>query len=180
MSALRQTAAQVARRARTVRPKSLRTTRSYASEHGHDHHHHEHNVEESLGVAFYGTLGVLFGSIFVYKISRPGPNGELSTLHKYWQKVSDYGSQWETRAQVMAAALEQASHDKHLLLNADRSKHRELTYPEVFTHGSPHNIPAGHYVKLDKVIAHYQKQHLEEEARKAKKLAAEASQQSQQ
>jgi len=28
---------------------------------------------------------------------------------------------------------------------------------------------------MDKVIAHYQKQHLEEEARKAKKLAAAAA-----
>ncbi|KAL2269769.1 hypothetical protein VTJ83DRAFT_1953 [Remersonia thermophila] len=179
MSALRQTAAQVARRARTVRPGPLRTKRSYASEHGHDHHH-EHNVEESFGVAFYGALAVIASSVAIYKISRPGPNGELSTLHKYWQKVSDFGNQWETRAQVMAAALEQASHDKHLLLHADRSKHHELTYPEVFTHGSPHNIPAGHYPRLDKVIAHYQKLHVEEEARKAKKLAAEASKQSQQ
>jgi hypothetical protein len=45
----------------------------------------------------------------------------------------------------------------------------------VFQHGSPYNVPAGHYVNLDKVVAHYQKQHLDEEARKAKKLAAAKS-----
>lgn len=36
--------------------------------------------------------------------------------------------------------------------------------------GSPNNVPAGHYANIDKVIEHYQKQHLDEEARKAKKL----------
>jgi hypothetical protein len=36
--------------------------------------------------------------------------------------------------------------------------------------GSPNNVPAGHYANLDKVIEHYRKQHLDEEARKAKKL----------
>jgi hypothetical protein len=34
------------------------------------------------------------------------------------------------------------------------------------------NVPAGHYIKLDKVLAHYKKKHLDEEERKAKKLAA--------
>ncbi|KAL2122426.1 hypothetical protein VTJ04DRAFT_2881 [Mycothermus thermophilus] len=175
MSALRQTATQVARRARIARPGALRNIRSYASEHGHDHHHHgPHNVEEPMGSAFFIGIGAILGSIFVYKISRPGPNGEPTTLHKYWKQLADYGNQWEERAQLMAAALDKAAHDKHLLLTADRSKYHELTYPEVFTHGSPHNIPAGHYVNMDKVIAHYHKQHIEEEARKARKLAESA------
>jgi hypothetical protein len=30
----------------------------------------------------------------------------------------------------MTAALQQAAHDKHLLYNAERTKHHELTYPE--------------------------------------------------
>ena len=42
----------------------------------------------------------------------------------------------------------------------------------VFTQGSPYNVPAGHYVNLDKVVAHYRKKHLDEEERKAKKIAA--------
>ena len=44
----------------------------------------------------------------------------------------------------------------------------------VFQHGSPINVPAGHYVNLDKVVAHYRKQHIEEEERKVKKLEAAA------
>ncbi|KAL2129024.1 hypothetical protein VTI74DRAFT_8320 [Chaetomium olivicolor] len=170
MSALRQRMAQLARQARTARPSGVRNTRSYASSHGHEHH--AHNVEESLGTAFYLTFGLVPTSIFVYQISRPGENGELSTLHKWFEKLSDYGNEWETKNHLMTAALEQAAHDKHLLYTAERSKHYELTYPEVFTHGSPFNVPAGHYANIDKVIAHYKQQHLDEEARKAKKLAA--------
>ncbi|KAL2019491.1 hypothetical protein VTK56DRAFT_9607 [Thermocarpiscus australiensis] len=174
MSALRQTTAQIARRARQVRPAGSRNRRSYGSGHDSGHHHeHSHNVEESLGTGFYLTFGVIPASIFVYTISRPGENGELSTMHKWFQKISDsYGKNWETSNHLMAAAIQQAAHDKHLLYNAERSTHYELKYPEVFQHGSPHNVPAGHYTNIDKVIAHYRQKHLDEEARKAKKLAA--------
>jgi hypothetical protein len=37
--------------------------------------------------------------------------------------------------------------------------------------GSQVNVPAGHYINLDKVIEHYRKQHLDEEKRKATKMA---------
>ncbi|KAL2178487.1 uncharacterized protein P884DRAFT_196685 [Thermothelomyces heterothallicus CBS 202.75] len=173
MWALRQRAAQLAGQVRTARLSGARNARSYASSHGH--HEAPHTVEESLGPAFYVTVGTVLGSVFVYKISRPGENGELSTIHKWIQKLADYGNEWERRNDLMSAALEQAAKDKHLFYNAERSKHFELTYPEVFTHGSPFNVPAGHYPKIDKVVAHYQKQYEEEEARKAKKLAAAAA-----
>ncbi|KAL2159242.1 hypothetical protein VTH06DRAFT_2675 [Thermothelomyces fergusii] len=174
MSALRQRAAQLARQVRTARPSGVRNARSYASSHGH-HHEAPHTVEESLGSAFYVAIGAVLGSVFVYRISRPGENGELSTIHKWIKKLSDYGNEWERRNELMAAALEQAAKDRHLLYNAERSKQFELTYPEVFTHGSPFNVPAGHYPRIDKVVAHYKKQYEEEEARKAKKLAAAAA-----
>lgn len=38
--------------------------------------------------------------------------------------------------------------------------------------GPDRNIPAGHYANIDSVVAHYRDQHLAEEERKAKKLAA--------
>ena len=57
-------------------------------------------------------------------------NGEPSSLHKWFSKISDYKDEWETRNTLMAAALEQAAHDKHLLLTAERSRHVELKYPE--------------------------------------------------
>jgi hypothetical protein len=173
MSALRQRAAQLARQVRTVRPTGAQNTRSYASSHGH--HEAPHTVEESLGPAFFITMGAFVGSVFVYQISRPGENGELSSLHKWVDKVASYGTEWETKNHLMAAALQQAAHDKHLLYSVERSTHHEMSYPEVFTHGSPFNVPAGHYPNIGKVVAHYQKQHHEDEARKAKKLAAAAA-----
>lgn len=44
--------------------------------------------------------------------------------------------------------------------------------------GSPFNVPAGHYANMDKVVAHYRQQHLDEEDRKAQlaKKKAEAAQ----
>ena len=47
-----------------------------------------------------------------------------------------------------------------------------LTRDRTFGHGSPYNVPAGHYVNMDKVVAHYNQKHLAAEERKAKKLAA--------
>lgn len=37
--------------------------------------------------------------------------------------------------------------------------------------GCPNNVPAGHYANLDHLVEHYRKEHLDEEERKAKKLA---------
>ncbi|KAK3936485.1 hypothetical protein QBC46DRAFT_357435 [Diplogelasinospora grovesii] len=160
--------------ARQVRPTGVRNTRSYASEsHGsHGHGHHAPPVEESLGTAFYVAVGAVPACMLLYSVSRPGKDGEPSGISKMLERVSDMKEQWETRNHLMTAALEQAAHDKHLLYHAPRNTHVELKYPEVFQHGSPFNVPAGHYINMDKVVAHYRKQHLEEEERKAKKLGA--------
>jgi len=169
MSALGQRAALVARR---VRPTGVRNTRSYASGHGH---HHEHTVEESFGPGFYLAFAAIPASVVVYQISRPDKDGEHTTIGKWLEKASDLSKEWEQKNHNTTAAIEQAAKDKHLFYNIERNRHIELSYPEVFQHGSPYNVPAGHYVNLDKVVAHYQKQHLDEEARKAKKLAAAKS-----
>jgi hypothetical protein len=76
---------------------------------------------------------VIASSIFVYTISRPNENGEASAVHKWFTKLADYGQEWETKNHLMTAALEQAAHDRHLLLGAGRSKHHELRYPEYVT-----------------------------------------------
>ena len=78
-------------------------------------------------------MGTFVGSVFVYQISRPGENGEASTLHKWVEKASNYGTEWETKNHLMAAALQQAAHDKHLLYSVERSPHHELSYPEYVT-----------------------------------------------
>jgi hypothetical protein len=49
-----------------------------------------------------------------------------------------------------------------------------LTRNRTFGHGSPYNVPAGHSVNMDKVVAHYHQKHLDAEESKAKKLAAAA------
>lgn len=90
----------------------------------------ELGADETVQTGFYVTFGMIPASIFVYQISRPGENGELSSLHRWFEKISDYGSEWETKNTLMTAALEQASHDKHLLYGAGRSQHHELKYPE--------------------------------------------------
>jgi hypothetical protein len=45
----------------------------------------------------------------------------------------------------------------------------------VFQTGSPRNVPAGHSVNLYKLNAHYRQQHLDEEERKARELAARSN-----
>jgi hypothetical protein len=75
-------------------------------------------------------MGVFGGSLLVYSISRPGQNGEQSTMHRWFEKLANYGTEWETKNHLMTAALEQAAHDRHLLYGVERSKNFELTYPE--------------------------------------------------
>ncbi|KAI0433637.1 hypothetical protein F5Y09DRAFT_298385 [Xylaria sp. FL1042] len=169
MQALRTRAVGVARR---TRPVTLRTSRSYASEsHGH---HEAHNVEEGLGTAFYIFAGAVPASIAAYQISRPGPDGEPAAFTK-WLQQFDYFNDWETRNTLRTDMMEQAAHDKHLLLNSGKNMHIELKTPELMNSGSPWNVPAGHYANIEHVTEHYRKQAAAEEERKAKKLAEKAA-----
>ncbi|OTB02143.1 hypothetical protein M426DRAFT_322969 [Hypoxylon sp. CI-4A] len=173
MQALRTRAACVARRARpTTTP---RTSRSYASEsHGHDsHHHHAPAVEEGLGTAFYVFAAAIPVSYVAYSVSRPGANGEPSSLTK-WLKSFDYFNDWEIRNTLRTNMIEQAAHDKHLFNYAGKSPHVELKTPELINAGSPWNVPAGHYPKLDHLTEHYRQKAAEEEERKLQRLAAKA------
>ncbi|OTA92045.1 hypothetical protein M434DRAFT_396721 [Hypoxylon sp. CO27-5] len=172
MQALRTRAACVARR---TRPRTLRTKRSYASEsHGHDSHHHEApQVEEGLGTAFYVFAAAVPASYIGYSISRPGPNGEPSSISN-WLRSFDYFNEWEVRNTLRTNIIEQAAHDKHLLINAGKSPHVELKMPELINAGSPWNVPAGHYPKLDHLTEHYRREAAAEEERKLKKLLAKA------
>ncbi|KAI1504370.1 hypothetical protein F5X99DRAFT_371959 [Biscogniauxia marginata] len=174
MQALRTRAACAARR---TRPTTLRTSRSYASEsHGHDDHHHHgaHQVEEGLGAAFYIFVGAIPLSILGYKITRPGADGEPSAGTK-WLAQFDYFNEFAARNELRMQTLDQAAHDKHLFLHGGKNAHVELKMPELFSAGSPFNVPAGHYPKLDYVAEHYRKQAAAEEERKATRLALLAS-----
>ncbi|XXG93945.1 hypothetical protein Hte_000195 [Hypoxylon texense] len=198
MQAVRTRAACVARR---TRPTTLRTSRSYASEsHGHGHdHHHAPEVAEGLGVcdiplgiadyngsqsvlieikqtAFYVFAALVPGSYIGYSISRPGPDGEPSSVSR-WLKSFDYFNDWETRNTLRTNIFEQAAHDKHLLLYSGKNTHVELKTPELFNSGSPWSVPAGHLPNLDHVTEHYRKQAAAEEERKLLKLAEKSKEQ---
>lgn len=52
-----------------------------------------------------------------------------------------------------------------------------ISYSRIFNTGSPFNVPAGHTVNLDKVIAHYhQENENANKAREARTKAAEIAQ----
>ncbi|KAK3397491.1 NADH dehydrogenase 17.8K chain [Sordaria brevicollis] len=169
-----------------LRAPCVRSTRRYASDnHGHDdhghgsaghddHHHHTHDVKEDLGLAFYVIFGAIpaFGGLYYF--SRPGKDGQPHAITKWLQKWEEHQDALAEKNALMTAAIEQAAHDKHLFYYADnlRSGHYEMRYPELLQHGSHRNVPAGTYIRLDQVVEVYRKQHLDEEERKAKKLAA--------
>ncbi|KAI1334729.1 hypothetical protein F5Y15DRAFT_400174 [Xylariaceae sp. FL0016] len=171
MQALRTRAACVARRAR---PSNRLSARSYASE---SHGHAAPEVEEGLGTAFFVFAGALPLSIFAYRITRPGADGEPSSISS-WLRSFDCFSDFEARNTLRTQLIEQAAHDKHLFLNAGKSMHVELKTPELIDSGCPRNVPAGFYPKLDHLTEHYRRQAADEEDRKAKKLAAAAEKQS--
>ncbi|ORY65928.1 uncharacterized protein BCR38DRAFT_317382, partial [Pseudomassariella vexata] len=175
MQALRQRAACAARRVRpTTSVKNPRTVRTYVSE-SHDHHHHEApKVEEKLGTAFYVFAGAVPAAILGYSISRPGANGEPSSLANFMRGF-DYFAEDEARNTIRTQMLEQAAHDKHLFNYAGQnSAYIDLKTPELIGQGSPWAVPAGHVPNLDHVTEHYRKQFHAEEERKMKKLAAKA------
>ncbi|POS75338.1 NADH-ubiquinone oxidoreductase 17.8 kDa subunit [Diaporthe helianthi] len=172
MLAVRQRAACVTRRLGPAAIAPPQAARSYASDHGHgDHGDHHHagppQVEESPGLGLYIGLGAAGLSMFMYSVSRD----EKSSLSKW---IDSYRAEsqktWEDRNTLRADLKEQAARDRHLFSTSQKDQGYELRTPELIDSGSPNNVPAGHYVNLDKVIEHYQKQHLDEEARKAKKL----------
>ncbi|KAI1645668.1 uncharacterized protein F4817DRAFT_342617 [Daldinia loculata] len=181
MQALRTRAACAARRARpttTTTTTAPRASRSYASGHDSHHHHAAPEAAEGLGTAFYVFAAAVPAGYVAYSISRPGPNGEESSVST-WLRSFDYFNDWELRNTLRTNMIEQAAHDKHLLMNAGKSTHVELKTPELLYSGSPWNVPAGHYPNLDHVTAHYHKKAAEEEERIAKALLAKAKAQEQ-
>ncbi|KAI2462799.1 hypothetical protein F4781DRAFT_418935 [Annulohypoxylon bovei var. microspora] len=186
MHALRTRVACVARRSR---PTSLRISRSYAShdheegvqkdhlgpdshhdDHHHDdHHHHAPEVPEGLGSAFYVFAAAVPLGFLGYQLTRPGANGEPSSVTT-WLRSFDYFNDWEERNALRSNMLDQASHDKHLFLYAGKNPHVELKMPELIDSGSPWNVPAGFYPNLSHVTEHYRKQAADEEERKFQKL----------
>lgn len=178
MLAVRQRAAYIVQRGArpaittTTIPTLRQSTRSYASDHGHGDNHHDHHhapqVAESPGLALYIALGVVGLSIATYSVSRD----EGSSLTKWIGSLtSENVNAWDQRNTLRTEIAERAAVDRNIFTSSGNRRGFELRTPELFGSGSPNNVPAGHYVNLDKVTEHYRKQHLDEEERKAKKLA---------
>ncbi|KAM0330076.1 hypothetical protein ACHAQA_004247 [Verticillium albo-atrum] len=167
MQALRTRTACIARQTKT--PTALRQPRRFAS----DHHHHAEPVNESIGKGFWGSLAVIPAAYLVYTISQPGKDGQepwlTQKIHSYWS----WQSAWEERNHLHTKAVEQAGFDRALFFYAEPNRDVDVRFPEALQNSAARNIVAGSQTNLDHVVAHYKKKHLDDEERKARKLAAE-------
>lgn len=84
--------------------------------------------------------------MIAYSMAQPGKDGEPSSLTNAINSLSNFGKDWETRNHVRTVAMEQAAHDKHLLLYAGRNPHIEMKYPEyvgpLLSHHRQHRSPS--------------------------------------
>lgn len=123
-------------------------------------------------MALYLSLGAIGFSMLLYNISRPAEGGEQTALAKWLDDyITSSRPTWEERNTLRTNIKEQAAADRHTFLTVEKPKAFDYRMPELFNSGCPHNVPAGHYVNLDRVVEHYRKLHLDDEDRKAKKLA---------
>ncbi|CAK7243153.1 MAG: hypothetical protein STHCBS139747_004664 [Sporothrix thermara] len=176
-----------------VRPAMMSASRFASTESHGDHHsssshdaHHDHHdahhdahhgpVDESFGTYGYVALGSIPLVYALYTLSRPGKDGEATALENYINKFSYMTAEAEARNTLHTAAVEQAAHDKNLLYTVDRQTNVDLRYPETFQSSSPYNVPAGHNINLDKIVAHYREQHQKEVERQAAAQAAREKQ----
>ncbi|CAM1506693.1 Fc.00g063340.m01.CDS01 [Cosmosporella sp. VM-42] len=160
-------------RAGCVARQLQRTARTYA----HDAHHHAPAapVNESFGVLQTGSIVAVtafFGTALFYAF-RP-QEGEESAVLNFINQWSSKNEHWEEINALHTRACEQAGFDRNLFEGAS-NKHRyvDVAFPEAIQSHSARNIRAGQINNMDHVVEHYRQQHLKEEDRKLKKLAAQ-------
>ncbi|KAF4777388.1 NADH-ubiquinone oxidoreductase 17.8 kDa subunit [Colletotrichum paranaense] len=169
MQAIRTRAVCIARQSRLT---GLRQSRTYAS--GGDHgHHHAHTVEEPIGNFFWAVVAIIPSAYAVYKITAPGKDGEPPYLTQKIHEAWHWQETWKERNALHTKAVEQAGFDRLLFFSTPANRDVDLRFPEAVSNFAARNVIAGSQTNLDHVIAHYKKQHLDEEERKAKKLAAQ-------
>ncbi|KAG9514105.1 hypothetical protein KCU99_g7463, partial [Aureobasidium melanogenum] len=163
MQAFRRSAAQTARAA------TRQQTKRYA--------HHEapaagsikYPEEEKLGSGFFMAMSLIPIGYLMYQFAGPG-NYE----HKYLTRViNSYDGYRKDAAHIAALhtdALEQAAADRNLFANTQRAQNVTLRFPEILNTGAPHNVPAGHYADMSQVIAKYEKEAYEANAKKLQQI----------
>ncbi|KAF7558878.1 hypothetical protein G7046_g5277 [Stylonectria norvegica] len=159
-------------RAGCVARQLQRTARTYASD-AHAHSHHKApEVNESFGKGSILTVAAFFSGVLFYQLVPA--EGESSAVLNFIDKYSSKGKDWEEINTLHTQAMEQAGFDKNLFYNGG-SKQRfvDVAYPEAIHSHAARNIQAGQLNNMDYVVEHYRQAHLNEEDRKAKKLAAQ-------
>lgn len=86
---------------------------------------------------FFIALSAIPASAALYALSRPGKDGEPTALETYFHKFDYLTEQWEVRNTLRTAAIEQAIHDRILLLTVPRNAHVDLRFPESVIRPSP-------------------------------------------
>ncbi|KAG4265538.1 hypothetical protein FPRO06_00818 [Fusarium proliferatum] len=137
-----------------------RTARTYASD-AHAHHKAP-EVNESFSTGSLLAVGGFFGSVLVYQFVPQ--EGEQSSILSLIDKYTSRGKDWEDINALHTKAMEQAGYDRNLFENGG-NKHRAMTSY------APRNNVAGHLANMDYVVEHYRQKHIQEEERKAAKLA---------
>ncbi|KAF5713466.1 nadh-ubiquinone oxidoreductase kda subunit [Fusarium mundagurra] len=155
-------------RAAGVARQLQRTARAYASD-AHAHHKAP-EVNESFSTGSLLAVGGFFGSVLVYQFVPQ--EGEQSSILSLIDKYTSRGKDWEDINALHTKAMEQAGYDRNLFENGG-NKHRfvDVAYPEAMTSYAPRNNVAGHLANMDYVVEHYRQKHIQEEERKAAKLA---------
>jgi wyosine [tRNA(Phe)-imidazoG37] synthetase (radical SAM superfamily) len=75
--------------------------------------------------------------MFFYSISRPGKDGSPSSLTQWLKGFEYFRAEDEERNALRTKLIEQAAHDKHLFLNAEKNPHIELKMPEYVVPSVP-------------------------------------------
>jgi len=161
----------VARSARSAQLQLQSQTRRHASGHGSQH---AGPSTESFGPGFYFCLAAIPTGLVLYKITRPGPDGQPYFSRLIGEKFTSYKAKFLERADTHTQAMERAAADRTLFLNEsahDTPRHVDHRYPESVNASSPYNVPAGHgSANMGQLIAKYQKQAFEENERKHQQL----------
>ncbi|KAF2099698.1 hypothetical protein NA57DRAFT_75203 [Rhizodiscina lignyota] len=165
MQALRRGTQASVRTSRSLLRSQQRRFESHDSGHAQPHASHgSSDSNESLGRGFY--IGVTcIPLIFLIHDFATSKDPWVTRMISY-----DWSEEWARRNNIHLEAVQRAAADRNLFLNSEPSQRHELRSPEQFNSGSAHNVWAGAYINLDKVIAHYENQNREEEEAKLGRL----------
>ncbi|KAI4735919.1 hypothetical protein E4T50_13583 [Aureobasidium sp. EXF-12298] len=165
------------------RRSAAQTARAVTRQQTKRHAHHEapsagsikYPEEEKLGrqSGYFMAMSLIPIGYLMYQFTGPG-NYE----HKYLTRViNSYDGYRKDAAHIAALhtdALEQAAADRNLFANTQRAQNVTLRFPDfvgrILNTGAPHNVPAGHYADMSKVIAKFEKEANEANAKKLQQI----------